>query len=261
MNTYFNTITDALNQQLDQKAIQEIQQNKALGEEVSFAKEMHFVNQHKEQIQVQETLSNILADLHVTPDNTLTDTLAEEGVIELPGKTSGANNTLWWLGGSLLIILTLSALFWMRPAENIFTEVQQSTLEMLSPLNAFTDYDLNVEKDNYSLGFDAYNKGDYPLAVTYLSNYIRNQPKDNQVRLYLSISQLFAGDYPESLVNLQTLDSDKNAFMQEHIHWYTSIAYLMNHETETALRKLESIQADNIHFADAKALLTQIINQ
>ncbi len=260
-NTDLNIITDALNKQLNEQAIQEIQQNADLGDEITFAKEMHFVDQHREQIQMQETLGNIFADLQVTPDNTEVDTLVKEGEIEFPNNISGGNNKLWWLSGSLLVILTLAALFWIRPAANTLTEIQRNTLEVLRPLTLIVGFDLESEKDNFSLGFDAYDKGDHTLAVPYLSKYINKNPNDDQVRLYLSISQLFAGNYPESLVNLQTLDAGKNEFIKEHIDWYTGIAHLMNHETEAGINKLRAIQPDNIHFEDAETLLMQIINQ
>lgn len=255
MNDYNDILLSYINGDNKQVRLNEIG-DEALRVEVELARETHFAIAHSDQIATKKLLDKILSDLPATPDHDLTEQLADEGAIELPG---GGTN-LWWIGGSLLTLLLVVGVFTTMyiQKENKLKAVQVSALELLKPIDSFTSYDTESERDAYSLGFEAYDKEDYENAAIYFESYLENNRKDEDATFYLAISQLLSENYMQSLVNLRAISGTKDTTISRHLRWYLANTQLMNRNTEDAKNILQDIPEGNPHYSDAQKLLKQL---
>lgn len=263
MNNNLDIITSHLKGKPSEADIQEAAADAALQEEILFAHQMQFAQEHKEQIRVQNILKDIfVAAPPIEPDHELTEELAEEGVLELPTGASGTNKLWMWGIGSVIAIFLI---YFISINPKIFdkeTAEQTSALQKLTHLNSNTSYDTSIEKNDFSLGFEAYDKQAYKEAIPYFQFYVERHPKDTDIKLYLGISQLHAKKYKESLLTLQSLISTADSkFIPKHINWYMGVALLMDDRPEEAIDYFDKIQKDNPHYTSAKELLKQIKNQ
>jgi len=262
MNNNLDIITAHLKGKPSEADIQEAAADAALQEEILFARQMQFAQEHQEQIKVQSILKGILGDAPIEPDDELTEELAEEGVLELPLKTGSTGKLLLWGIGSVIAVFIIYFIAMNPVMFNIYTATQRLALQELTHLNSNTSYDTSIEKNDFSLGFKSYDKQDYRTTIPYLESYINKYPKDIDVRLYLGISQLHTKKYKESLLTLQSLISTtNNKFVPKHIDWYMGVALLMNYEKEAAEDYFNKIPKGNPHYTSAEELLKQIKNQ
>jgi len=252
-------ITDYMSGDKKHIALEAIEDD-ALREQVALARQMNFTLKHRQQIQAQALLNDILPGIPTTTDHDLTERLAKENVLQLPNKKL-PNISRWLLGGSLILALVAILVMLIRPVIPNTTENIQSVIQNhIIPIATYTSYDVEKERDYFSLGFEAYDKGSYDDATKHLNAYLKNNPNDEDTRLYLGISELMVEKYAASLLNLRLLSKSNDPFVKEHSEWYLALAMLMDNNKTEAFQLLELISENSAHRNHTKAqnLLNQI---
>lgn len=257
MNNNLDIITSHLKGKPSEADIQEAAADAALQEEILFARQMQFAQEHKEQIRVQNILKDIFADAPpIEPDHELTEELAEEGVLELPTGASGTNKLWMWGIGSVIAVFLIYfiSINLEKTATRQFAWEQLTHLDSHWICNETTDSDI-------CRAIRPYDSKDYESAVNYFNTYIQINPNDAKAKLYLGISQIHANKYKKSLLTLHSLISTAdNDYISKHIDWYVGIALLMDNQTEAATSYFNKIPKDNPHYTSAEKLLTRIKN-
>lgn len=257
MDNNLDIITSHLKGKPSETDIQKVAADTALQEEILFARQMQFAQEHKEQIRVQNILKDIFAATPpIEPDDELTEELAEEGVLELPTGASGTNKLWMWGIGSIVAVF----LIYFISINLEKTATHQFALEQLTHLDSHWTCDASTNSD-ICRAIKPYDSKDYKSAISYFNIYIKINPNDANARLYLGISQIYANKYKESLLTLQPLISTAdNNYISKHIDWYMGIALLMNNQTEAAISYFSKIPKGNPHYTSAEKLLQQIKN-
>lgn len=142
----------------------------------------------------------------------------------------------------LAIGFALLVAFWFRPQlspESLFTSfyvIPQPTDIQLR------DTPQDAASKDIELALSAYQKGDFPSAITLLKQYQAAFPDDNQVYLWLGIAQLETGNEDKAIQLFHELRS-KDLDYYEKGSWYLILAYLKKGETKLAEEVAKELQA------------------
>lgn len=255
-NNILHIITSYLKGRPNETQVKEVVANKALQEEIIFAREMQFTQAHKEEIQVQNILKDILAHTpDVQADDELTEQLLQEDIIQLP-KTGGSNAWIW--GSSLLIgLIGMFAVAFYGGLFNMNTAAEIEGLRILEEkIPHYMQPDM-LQKEAVDMAVFYYNKENFEVAIPYYEDYLNSEGyNDNSMKLYLALSYLHNKQYENSISIFQEIE--RTTFTSKHIDYYMGIALLMNDETEAAASSFKQIQKENEHYQSSKHILQKI---
>jgi len=107
-------------------------------------------------------------------------------------------------------------------------------------------------------GLTAYNSGAYKRTAELLGAYIKSNPDDHRVALYLAIAQLEIDQKELAAANFKRAQQDPD--VKDQALWYQALTYLKFSEKESAMEILTEIADNNKHYRqqDARKLLKKL---
>jgi len=257
-NNILNIITSYLKDEPNKTQVEEVIANEALQEEIVFARQMQFTQTHKEEIQVQSILKDILAQApDVQPDDELTEKLAEENIVQLP-KTGGSNTWIW--ATSLIVgLIGIFAVTFYAGIFDMHTSAQREALNEMAVLPPFITEPNVEQKEAIDHAVITYNEKNYEAAIEHTKAYLKTAPSDNNMKMYLALSYLYDKQYESSLAIFR--ETERTSFTSKHLDYYMGIAHLMTDETKAAVSYFKQIPQENEHYLSAKQILQKLENE
>lgn len=263
-NNILNIITSYLKGRPNKTQVEEVAADKALQEEILFARQMQFTQANKEQIKVQAILKGILTSTpDISPDEKLTEQLAQENIIQLP-KTGGSKAWIWTSSLIIGLIGIFAIAFYNINSafeDNINSATQLIALEEIKiKLPHFISEPDLTQKEPIDLAVWNYEKGNFEAAIAHHEDYLnQGGANDENMRLYLALSYLYDKQYENSIEVLR--ETKRTPFTSKHIDYYMGIALLMNNETEAAVSYFKQISKENKYYLSAKQILQKLENE
>lgn len=260
-NNILNIITSYLKGRPNKTQVEEVAADKALQEEILFARQMQFTQANKEQIKVQAILKGILTNTpDVSPDEALTEQLAQESIIQLP-KTGGSKAWIWTSSLIIGLIGIFAIAFYNINSafeENIHSVTQGvawEEIEIKQP-HFISEPDL-TQKEPIDLAVWHYEKENFKAAIIHHEKYLNEGgSNDENMRLYLALSYLYDKQYENTIEVLREIK--RTPFTSKHLDYYTGIALLMNDDVKAAVSYFEQIPQENEHYLSAKQILQKL---
>ncbi|MDN4165108.1 hypothetical protein QWY31_06325 [Cytophagales bacterium LB-30] len=104
-----------------------------------------------------------------------------------------------------------------------------------------------------ALAMQAYEAGDYPLAIAKLKEELGKNPQNLAVRTYLGLAFLENDQAPSAIVYLQAAFQAKDPEYGTVAGWYLALAWLKTGDTERSLQVLEEIKKSSDPYYAQKA--------
>lgn len=231
-----------------------------LREELELARKLRYTLTNTNGIQLQQTVMEDLKDISIEPDYDALEQMIADGEIDIPEKTRvklSESPLTPILASGILLIAVLIAWMILRPCSTYETPPQhpkyQKYNKYLKPLTMLTNPD-TTSKDAYDMAFTAYKNKQYSQATQHLKKYLETHNKEQNIKLYLGIAQLYDNNYKEALVTFKSLEKSEDSFVQDHITWYLALTYLYNGEDDNAKLLLKQLKNDDKYGEDASQM-------
>jgi len=221
--------------------------------ELELARKLRYTLTNTKGGQLQQTVMEDLKDIPIEPDYDALEQMITEGEIDTPekGEATLNNQSKMWIGGLAFIAIVLVLLLMPRS----LSDTQKLGQKYLKPLPMLTNPDPN-SKDDYDMAFTAYDSRQYSEATKYFEKYLEKSNKEENIKLYLGIAQLYAYKYKDALITLNSLKESEDSFVQIHITWYLALAYLHNDEEDRAKALLKQLKYHDKYGEDANRVLS-----
>ncbi len=166
----------------------------------------------------------------------------EESVEEEAKTVPIGNRNYWWLAAASVVVLIISSIFIFnqRPApEEIYNAYFQTYDNVM---NATTRGEQDA-KTNFELAMQAYDQGDYSLAIK-LFNELPSVEKDSGVYLYLGNSYLVEKKAEKAIESFQKALENPGNF-QNQLQWYLAMGYLQAGDIDKAIEAFTIVKNGN----------------
>ncbi|NJL75018.1 MAG: hypothetical protein HC892_08270 [Saprospiraceae bacterium] len=233
--------TGELSEAQAQQIQKEIVKSPELTEELQFSKKLAYATKHKDLLEVNAMLLDIMAKE------------------PMPAPSSGRFN---WLA-FLIVFVVMSA-----TAVGVYTtgnqlgwwETQATKLagSYLQPLeNVLFTKENSMFYDALRSGMEAYEREDYTAAVELLGSYYQSN-QDPNIGLFLGVSHLMLQQTEAASTVLQAVLPNLDEPAAEAATWYLALANLQANRTDQSKKILEEMPIDGLYGTKAKALLEEL---
>lgn len=107
--------------------------------------------------------------------------------------------------------------------------------------------------------FQAYEQGDYDVAIKKMKQLLIDDGKNNLVLFYLALAEMEQEQWDESEKHFNILVQDSNHIFCEQAHWYLALTYLKKNDIVNSKKILDLIVRENFTMhEDAESLLSDI---
>ena len=176
-----------------------------------------------------------------------------------PKSSFTLGKRLSWTIGIAASIILLVAIFLVNKSSssNHFDQYFEPYPDYISLTERSEE--LAVE-ESLSMAMIAYRQAEYPLAISMLKAYLRdNQPPNTlEPSFYLGLSYLAEGRSREALIHLLALEGKLPAY-EDAIQWYSALAFLKDgDQQEASLRLQKLVDGSDYYKAKAQELLNRL---
>jgi len=105
------------------------------------------------------------------------------------------------------------------------------------------------DNSKISEALDLYNNQEYSEAKSIFEQVLDPRSKNNELVLYMAISELRSNDIDNAINNLIYLDSLSNYVYKDQVDYYLSLSYIKNNQINKARRLLTNIQKSDSEYA------------
>lgn len=128
-----------------------------------------------------------------------------------------------------------------------------------SVLNSRSADAVSVEEQLIRNAFKYYDHKNFKKAATHFNNLLTFDSKNHMAMFYLAISYIELENYTEAEIYLNKLLGNQNQIFWEQSHWYLSLVYLKQNNTEKAVELLQIIIDENFsRSSDASKILDNL---
>ncbi len=168
-------------------------------------------------------------------------------------KVSSSNYIKIFLAAAACISLLIALQVFYTAPSDPYTMAQQylNKQEILHPGASKGIVD---EDENRTLAIQAFNNKDYEQSTKYYQNLEAANEED---MYYHGLALLLNNRYSEAIRKFEENGIKSDRFKQE-IHWYRSLAYLLNKQNEKAETLLKQIGSNEWNYQQAQQLLKQL---
>lgn len=155
------------------------------------------------------------------------------------------------MAAAVLTVVLVPAIYFLNlqkpSSEELFMANYQPYEEMITQRASPGD-SVNTLLTN---GLHAYNSGAYKKSAELLGAYLKQNPKDHKVSLYLAIAQLEINQKELAAANFVRAQQDPA--VKEQAQWYQALTYLKFQETDSAVVILKTIANSDSHYRKQQA--------
>ena len=117
----------------------------------------------------------------------------------------------------------------------------------------------NSIQSDFQDGMDAYDIGDYQVAIDKLALHLQSVPNDAGARLYIGISHLMEGESDLAIKYFDELSNDSDHSFGYALSWYRSLALWQNNQIDSAVLELNNLTIESNPFQEpAEKLLKKL---
>ncbi len=206
------------------------------------------------EVDLHQELDTVLADEAVLDFSALVaEVVGAEGAPQAPPRT---RRPVWAIAAAILL-LAVVGFFVLRPGPG--ADPDQLFAEYFSPYEAPATFrsDDSTLNAQYQSAFDAYNAGDFEVALPAFDALRGGE--STMPDFYYALSALSANKSDLALPVLRELAGDTPHVYRSQSRWYLALTLLERGETDEATERLEAIVEDGGKFAEpAQALLDEL---
>ncbi|GGI55985.1 tetratricopeptide repeat protein [Winogradskyella haliclonae] len=103
----------------------------------------------------------------------------------------------------------------------------------------------------------AFNEKNYKDAEVYLSEILKTDSDNDEVKLYRAISQIEQDKFEEADTVLKQIFSGKSAYKNEAL-WYAALSKLKQEDTKACVALLKGLSEDTIYYEKAQKLIDKL---
>jgi len=155
----------------------------------------------------------------------------------------------WALVAAAFISL-LIAVFFLRTGNN----------DLYKEYRKFPEAGFVTKGNNISelAGVDqAFNNGEYEIALNMLTAYLINNPADMEARFFAGLCAMELDRFSLAEASLKQILTTTNSWSKE-ARWYLALAYLKQKRTKECHELLSQIDSQESHFKEAQSLLKEL---
>lgn len=237
---------------------------KYLAEELSleeindFNKELETNEEFKKEFELYKEINTSLTNKYsnLQKENKLKNTLEtlgnkhfkkEEVIKAIEQKSNSVKKYLFSIS-SIAAIFAL-AFFLLKPQANLYDQfAEHSLLEIQVKGNS---------EENLLQAAEYFNNAEYNLAIPLLEDYLKENPKDLEIKITLGISLLEKNKIDEAIA-IFTEVYNKNNIFKNKAKWYLALAHLKNTENSKAKNYLSKITKNSFYYSKANKLLDKL---
>ena len=104
---------------------------------------------------------------------------------------------------------------------------------------------------------NAFNQKNYKAAEVYLSEILKTDSDNDEVKLYRAISQIEQDKFEEADTVLKQMASGKSAYKNEAL-WYAALSKLKQEDTKACVTLLKGLSEDTIYYEKAQKLIDKL---
>ena len=181
---------------------------------------------------------------------------AEENYFQEKSKKGWIRYLSYGVAASILLLVSIFVINFLTksdtPLDHYYAEY--ANWDQLPSLTERVDKDNTLAK-----GAIAFKDEKYDEAINIFTNYLKAQPNNSQVVMYLGASYLKSGNNSLALQTFEHL-TKMNTVDRTRGYWYIALVHLKNNDTNQAISALEKIGSDekNYKFLKAKEILENI---
>ncbi len=155
------------------------------------------------------------------------------------------------MAAAVLALVLVPAIYFLNlqkpTSEELFLSYYQPYEEMITQRASPGD-SVNALLAN---GLSAYSSGAYKKSAELLGAYLKQNPTDHKVSLYLAIAQLEINQKELAAANF--IRAQQDPAVKEQAEWYQALTYLKFDETDAAVVILKTIAGSNSHYRKQQA--------